>query len=160
MATVLLCAAVRCCVLCAAVRCCAMCAAVRCCELELELIQSHMAQKPVLRGEVGCACVAREVSCALLCADKASASCKIRDLGLRNKQFACTGLATRSLPCCSALLFATVCCALCAALRLCAAVCCCVLQCAVPVIALEIPIAGTRKKMKMRVILGLDFPTA
>jgi len=26
-------------------------------ELELELIQSHMAQKPVLRGEVGCACV-------------------------------------------------------------------------------------------------------
>ena len=24
------------------------------CELELELIQSHMAQKPVLRGEVGC----------------------------------------------------------------------------------------------------------
>ena len=33
-----------------------------CSELELELIQSHMAQKPVLRGEVGCACVAREVS--------------------------------------------------------------------------------------------------
>jgi len=31
-------------------------------ELELELIQSHMAQKPVLWGEVGCACVAREVS--------------------------------------------------------------------------------------------------
>ena len=31
-------------------------------ELELELTQSHMAQKPVLRGEVGCACVAREVS--------------------------------------------------------------------------------------------------
>ena len=31
-------------------------------ELEFELIQSHMAQKPVLRGEVGCACVAREVS--------------------------------------------------------------------------------------------------
>ena len=31
-------------------------------ELELELIQSHMAQKPVLRGEVGCACVACEVS--------------------------------------------------------------------------------------------------
>ena len=31
-------------------------------ELELELIPSHMAQKPVLRGEVGCACVAREVS--------------------------------------------------------------------------------------------------
>ena len=31
-------------------------------ELELELIQSHMAQKQVLRGEVGCACVAREVS--------------------------------------------------------------------------------------------------
>ena len=31
-------------------------------ELELELMQSHMAQKPVLRGEVGCACVAREVS--------------------------------------------------------------------------------------------------
>ena len=28
----------------------------------LELIQPHMAQKPVLRGEVGCACVAREVS--------------------------------------------------------------------------------------------------
>ena len=31
-------------------------------ELELELIQPHMAQKPVLRGEVGCACVARGVS--------------------------------------------------------------------------------------------------
>ena len=31
-------------------------------ELELELIQPHVAQKPVLRGEVGCACVAREVS--------------------------------------------------------------------------------------------------
>ena len=31
-------------------------------ELELELIQSLMAQKPVLRGEVGCVCVAREVS--------------------------------------------------------------------------------------------------
>jgi len=31
-------------------------------ELELELIQSHIAQKLVLRGEVGCACVAREVS--------------------------------------------------------------------------------------------------
>ena len=31
-------------------------------ELELELVQSHMAQKPVLRGEVCCACVAREVS--------------------------------------------------------------------------------------------------
>ena len=31
-------------------------------KLDLELIQSHMAQKPVLRGEVGCACVAREVS--------------------------------------------------------------------------------------------------
>ena len=30
--------------------------------IELELIQSIMAQKPVLRGEVGCACVAREVS--------------------------------------------------------------------------------------------------
>ena len=30
-------------------------------ELEFELIQPHMAQKPVLRGEVGCACVAREV---------------------------------------------------------------------------------------------------
>jgi len=30
--------------------------------VELELIQSHMAKKPVLRGEVGCACVAREVS--------------------------------------------------------------------------------------------------
>ena len=29
---------------------------------ELELMQSHVAQKPVLRGEVGCACVAREVS--------------------------------------------------------------------------------------------------
>ena len=27
-------------------------------ELELELIQPHIAQKPVLRGEVGCACVA------------------------------------------------------------------------------------------------------
>ena len=33
-----------------------------CKALELELIQSHMAQKPVLWGEVGCACVAREVS--------------------------------------------------------------------------------------------------
>jgi len=31
-------------------------------ELEPELIQPHMAQKSVLRGEVGCACVAREVS--------------------------------------------------------------------------------------------------
>ena len=31
-------------------------------ELELELIQPHMAQKPVLRDEVGCACVARERS--------------------------------------------------------------------------------------------------
>ena len=31
-------------------------------KLELELIQPHMAQKPVLRGEVWCACVAREVS--------------------------------------------------------------------------------------------------
>jgi len=31
-------------------------------ELELELIQSHMAQKPVLRGEVGCACVARKLA--------------------------------------------------------------------------------------------------
>jgi len=31
-------------------------------ELELELMQSHMAQKPMLRDEVGCACVAREVS--------------------------------------------------------------------------------------------------
>ena len=31
-------------------------------KLELELIQPHMAQKPVLRGEVGCAFVAREVS--------------------------------------------------------------------------------------------------
>ena len=30
-------------------------------QLELELIQPHMAQKPVLRGEMGCACVAREV---------------------------------------------------------------------------------------------------
>ena len=30
--------------------------------IELELIQPHMAQKPVLRGEVGSACVAREVS--------------------------------------------------------------------------------------------------
>ena len=28
----------------------------------LELTLSHMAQKPVLWGEVGCACVAREVS--------------------------------------------------------------------------------------------------
>ena len=27
-----------------------------------KLIQPHMAQEPVLRGEVGCACVAREVS--------------------------------------------------------------------------------------------------
>ena len=32
-------------------------------ELELELLQSHIAQKPVLRGEVGRACVAREFSC-------------------------------------------------------------------------------------------------
>jgi len=31
-------------------------------ELELELIQSHMAQKPVLRGEVGCTCVVRGFS--------------------------------------------------------------------------------------------------
>jgi len=31
-------------------------------ELELELIQPHMAHKPVLRGEAGCACVARGVS--------------------------------------------------------------------------------------------------
>ena len=31
-------------------------------ELILELIQFHMAQKPVLRSEVGCALVAREVS--------------------------------------------------------------------------------------------------
>ena len=31
-------------------------------ELELELIQPHMAQKSMLRGEVGCTCVAREVS--------------------------------------------------------------------------------------------------
>ena len=31
-------------------------------ELELELIQPHMALKPVLRGEVGYSCVAREVS--------------------------------------------------------------------------------------------------
>ena len=30
--------------------------------IELELIQSHMAQKPVLRDEVGCVCVAREVT--------------------------------------------------------------------------------------------------
>ena len=30
--------------------------------LELELIQSHMAQKPELRSEVGFTCVAREVS--------------------------------------------------------------------------------------------------
>ena len=35
---------------------------VRLAKLELELVQSHMAQKLVLRGEVGCACVAREVS--------------------------------------------------------------------------------------------------
>ena len=28
-------------------------------DAELELIQSHMAQKPVLRGEVGCACHCR-----------------------------------------------------------------------------------------------------
>ena len=32
-------------------------------DFELELIQSHMAQKPMLRGEVGCACVARSVRC-------------------------------------------------------------------------------------------------
>jgi len=31
-------------------------------QLELELIQPHMAQKPVLWGEVGYACVARKVS--------------------------------------------------------------------------------------------------
>ena len=31
-------------------------------ELELELVKSHMAHKPVLRGEVGRACVARAVS--------------------------------------------------------------------------------------------------
>ena len=31
---------------------------------ELELIQSHMAQKPVLRGEVGCACVGVRVKTA------------------------------------------------------------------------------------------------
>ena len=31
-------------------------------QLELELIQPHLAKKPVLRVEVGCACVAREVS--------------------------------------------------------------------------------------------------
>jgi len=30
-------------------------------ELELELIQFHMAQKPVLRGEVGCACLNPQV---------------------------------------------------------------------------------------------------
>jgi len=30
--------------------------------VELELIQPHMAQKPVLRGEVVCACVARQVN--------------------------------------------------------------------------------------------------
>ena len=35
-------------------------------ELELELIQSNMAQKPMLRSEVGCACVAREVYLACL----------------------------------------------------------------------------------------------
>jgi len=38
-------------------------ARVRCAvRYELELTQPHMAQKPVLRGEVGCAGVAREVS--------------------------------------------------------------------------------------------------
>jgi len=31
---------------------------------ELELIQPHMAQKPVLRGEVGCACVGVRVKTA------------------------------------------------------------------------------------------------
>ena len=31
-------------------------------ELELELVQSYMAHKPVLRGEVGGACAARAVS--------------------------------------------------------------------------------------------------
>ena len=31
-------------------------------KLELELIQPHMAQRPVLRGESGGACVARAVS--------------------------------------------------------------------------------------------------
>jgi len=34
-------------------------------QLELELIQSHMAQKPVLRDEVGCACVA--LFCCVFC---------------------------------------------------------------------------------------------
>jgi len=34
-------------------------------QLELELIQSHMAQKPVLRDEVGCACVALVLLCVL-----------------------------------------------------------------------------------------------
>ena len=41
---------------------CAFVSLVSCRVLELELIQSHKAQNPVLRGEVGCACVAREVS--------------------------------------------------------------------------------------------------
>ena len=43
-------------------------------DVELELMQSHMAQKPVLRGEVGCACVARDVAplvARTLCDDQA-----------------------------------------------------------------------------------------
>ena len=51
----------------------------RCVELELELIQSHRAQKPVLRGEVGCACVAREIS-----VERGNAP---RDSGMCWKQF-------------------------------------------------------------------------
>ena len=43
----------------------------------LELIQSHVAQKPVLRGEVGCACVAREVSVVPRC------------LGARSRCYCC-----------------------------------------------------------------------
>ena len=48
-------------------------------ELELELIQPHMAQKPVLRGEVGCACVAREVS-----VEKGTLCCGAPPQGLSN----------------------------------------------------------------------------
>jgi len=55
--------------------------------VELKLIQPHMAQKPVLRSEVGFACVAREVSCR---AQDTSASFE-RNLGLRNWRRRCAG---------------------------------------------------------------------
>ena len=48
-------------------------------ELELELIQPHMAQKPVLRGEVGRACGAREVS-----VEKGTLCCGAPPQGLSN----------------------------------------------------------------------------